>query len=68
MILNVKVKDVVVLLTEGTDLIRMVLDEGDSAFPNTEYDTSIKIECQRDYGEEYCKNVLGLTPKIVNVR
>ena len=65
--LEVNVKEVTVLLTHGTDLIRIVLDEK-SSFPIMQYDTVIKIECQQGFGEEYCKNVLGLIPEIKNVR
>ena len=65
--LEVNVKEVTVLLTHGTDLIRIVLDEK-SSFPIMQYDTIIKIECQQGYGVEYCKYVLGLTPKIIDVR
>lgn len=65
--LNVKVKKVHVFITHGTDLISITID-GDSSFPIMKYPTVIKIECQKGYGEEYCKNILGLTPEIRDVR
>ena len=65
--LKVKLKSVSVILTSGTDIVRMYLDEP-SSFPIMEYDTAIKIECQKDYGIEYCRNVLGLEPEIIDVR
>jgi len=65
--LNLKVKSVKLLLTDGMDIISIELDE-DSSFPNMNYQTVAKIECQKDYGEIYCQNVLGLKPLIINVR
>ena len=66
--LNVKVKTVKLLLTDGMDIIHITLDEEQSAFPLMKFDTMVKIDCQKDYGEFYCKNVLGLTPEIIVVR
>ena len=65
--LIVKVKSVKLLLTEGMDIINIILDE-ESSFPYMNFDTVAKIECQKDYGETYCKNVLGLNPVIINIR
>jgi hypothetical protein len=64
--LKVKIKEVKLLRTNGTDLINIILDEN-SSFPIMKYDTVIKIECQQGYGEEYCKETLGLIPKIIDV-
>jgi len=64
--LNVKVKKVQVLITHGTDLINITVDES-SSFPNMQYPTVMKIECQKGYGKEYCENVLGLTPEVLDV-
>lgn len=66
--LNVKVKTVKLLLTDGMDIIQIILDEEQSAFPLMKFDTTVKIDCQKDYGEFYCKNVLGLTPEIIVLR
>ena len=66
--LNVKVKTVKLLLTDGMDIIQIILDEEQSAFPLMKFDTTVKIDCQKDYGEFYCKNVLGLTPEIIVIR
>jgi len=64
--LNLKIKKVDLLITKGTDIISIVLDE-ESSFPIMKYDTVMKIECQKGYGEEYCKKVLGIIPKIIDV-
>lgn len=64
--LKVKIKKVDLLITTGTDLICIILDE-ESAFPILKYDTTIKIECQKGYGETYCKNILKIIPNIINV-
>lgn len=64
--LNVKVKNVQLLITDGTDLIRITID-GESSFPTMKYPTVMKIECQKGYGKEYCENILGLTPEILDV-
>jgi hypothetical protein len=65
--LNLKIKNVDLLLTSGTDLINITLDEPTS-FPIMGYETIMKIECQKGYGEEYCLNVLGVEPTIKDVR
>lgn len=65
--LKINIKRVDLLLTQGTDIINIVLDEA-SSFPIMKYDTVMKIECQKGYGDEYCKNVLGVTPIIKDVR
>jgi hypothetical protein len=64
---TIKIKKVELLRTHGTDLINITLDEK-SAFPIMNYDTVMKIECQQGFGEEYCKNILKVTPKIIDVR
>ena len=53
---------------DGMDIIQIILDEEQSAFPLMKFDTMVKIDCQKDYGEFYCKNMLGLTPEIIVVR
>lgn len=65
--LKINIKRVDLLLTQGTDIINIVLDEA-SSFPIMKYDTVMKIECQKGYGDEYCKNVLGVTPIIKDIR
>jgi hypothetical protein len=64
--LNIKVKKVQLLITHGTDLINITID-GESSFPIMKYPTIMKIECQKGYGKEYCENVLGLTPEVLDV-
>lgn len=66
--LNIKVKSVKLLLTDGMDIIQITLDEEQTAFPLMKFDTTVKIDCQKDYGVFYCKNVLGLIPEIIVVR
>ena len=65
--LKVKIKRVDLLITSGTDFINIILDE-ESSFPIMKYDTVMKIECQKGYGEEYCKKILGVTPNVKDVR
>lgn len=65
--LNQKIKKAVLLLTNGTDVIRLTLD-APSSFPIMVYGTTMTMECQQGYGETYCKEVLGLEPEIINLR
>lgn len=65
--LNLKIKKAILLLTDGTDVIRLALD-APSSFPNMGYDTTMTMECQQNYGETYCKEVLGLEPETINLR
>jgi len=65
--LKVKIKRVDLLKTTGTDIINIILDE-ESSFPIMKYDTVMKIECQKGYGEEYCFNILGVIPNVKDVR
>lgn len=65
--LNLKINSVYLLLDDSTDLIRIKLDE-ESSFPSMKYDTVLKIECEYDYGEKHCKNVLKIKPTIINIR
>jgi hypothetical protein len=64
--LNVKIKKVNLLITSGTDIINITLDE-ESSFPTMKYDVILKIECQKGYGEEYCKKILRLTPNVIDI-
>lgn len=65
--LNLKIKKAILLLTDGTDVIRLTLD-APSSFPKMNYDSVMTMECQQGYGETYCKEVLGLAPEIINLR
>ena len=64
--LSVKVKAVKLLITHGTDLIQITLDEK-SSFPMMGYETVMKVECQKGFGLEYCKDVLGIEPEILDL-
>lgn len=64
--LKIKIKSVNLLITSGTDIINIILDE-ETSFPAMKYDTIMKIECQKGYGEEYCKKVLGLIPNVIDI-
>jgi len=65
--MELKVKRVDLLITSGTDIINIILDE-EPSFPIMKYDAVMKIECQKGYGEEYCKNILKVIPNIKDVR
>jgi hypothetical protein len=65
--IQLKIKKIDVLLTSGTDIINIFLD-AESSFPIMQYDTVMKIECQKGYGEEYCKKIFGIIPTIKNCR
>lgn len=70
--LNLKIKYVEVLLTDGTDRISLYPDLP-TGFPNEnmelEYDPVFQIECRKNYGETYCKEILKLdNVSIINVR
>jgi len=62
-----KVKSCTVLLTTGQDIIDMKLD-APTPYPNMGYDAHLEIKTQYDYGEIYCRNVLKIEPRIINVR
>jgi hypothetical protein len=62
--LNLKVKKAVVLLSPGTDIILLTLDEATS-FPEMKYPPVFKMEARHGYGVEYCQKVLKLKPRII---
>jgi hypothetical protein len=39
-----------------------------TAFPEMKYAASFRADARYDYGETWCKEVLGVVPEIVNVR
>ena len=49
----------------GTDLISLGVDLP-TAFPEMKYPTYISISARHGYGEQYCKEILGIEPKVVN--
>ena len=55
------------LLTDNTDIITIFLNSA-SAFPEMQYEPTIKMETRKDYGEEYCNTVFKIKPEIKNVR
>ena len=65
--LNLKIKKAILLLTSGTDVIKLTID-APSSFPKMNYDSVMTLECSQEYGETYCKEVLGLEPEIINLR
>ena len=64
---NLKIKKAILLLTGGTDVIKLTID-APSSFPDMGYDTTITMECKQGYGETYCKEILGLNPEIISLR
>jgi hypothetical protein len=65
--LNLKVKEICVLLTHGTDKIDIQLDMP-TTFPEMKYPIHATIEARANYGVEYCEKVFKIKPKIVNAR
>lgn len=65
--LNLNVKSITVLLTDGTDIITLHLD-AESAFPEMKYNPTMKMEARQGYGVEYCKKIFNIEPEVKNVR
>jgi hypothetical protein len=63
-----KITKVEVLLTEGTDSIKLTLD-APTPFPEMQYKAFATIETQAGYGVKWCKDVLGVEPdRVINTR
>lgn len=65
--MELKVKKIVVLLTDGTDIIT-IFYEGKPTFPNMNNEPILKTETQKNYGIEYCKKNFNINPVVVDVR
>jgi hypothetical protein len=65
--ITLDVKEVKVLLTNGTDRICLELN-APTPYPEMKYEATACIEARYGYGETWCKEVLGITPKVINAR
>lgn len=58
-----KVKKVMVIIRRGTDHISLELD-APTPFPAMKYEASAVIEAAHGYGEQWCREVLGMDPEV----
>lgn len=65
--LKLKIEKCSVMCTEnGTDIISIYPDI-DAPFPGLPSPAVFEMRVKRGYGVEYCKKVLGLEPKVINL-
>lgn len=66
--LNLDVLKVIVLTGVGTDKISIYFN-GPTSYPSwmPDYQPSLSIDVARGYGVEYCKNVFGIDPEVINI-
>ena len=66
--ISFKIKKVILLLTNGQDLICLTLD-APTTHPELKYDAEAVIKIRYDYGLTYCKDVLDLeSVEVINTR
>ena len=65
--LEVNIKKAIVFQRSGTDIITLIIDDNNEAFPTMKYNTTIKIETEKDFGEKYCRNVLKIEPTVKKI-
>lgn len=65
--ITLKIKKATVVLTHGTDQVRLDVDLP-TAFPEMNYETAMVVSARHNYGKEWCETVLGITPTVVNGR
>lgn len=65
--LKLDVKSATVLLTDSTDIITLHLN-ANSAFPEMQYEPTMKMGARHGYGEKYCIETFGIVPEVKNVR
>jgi len=66
---NLMLKDVVqvqILISQGTDTIMIKLKDT-TAFPDVQYNTTIKIEAQKGKGIKWCREYLKVEPQIIDI-
>jgi hypothetical protein len=51
----------------GQDIITLTVDLP-STHPKLGYPTYLEIKTQNGYGVDYCRNILKIEPKIINLR
>lgn len=64
---DLDIKKIIVILTNGTDIITICLNSI-SPFPIEQYAPLLKMEAQQGYGVEYCRTVFGVEPIIIDAR
>lgn len=65
--ITLEVKKATVLLTYAADQIQLILDLP-TPFPEMKFEAQARIDARYDYGEQWCKENLGITPEIINSR
>ena len=61
---NLEILKANVLITSGTDKICLFV-KLPTAFPAMEYETTLYMDTQKGFGEDYCKNVFGIEPEVI---
>ena len=66
-----KVTEATVITGRGADWLYLTVTYSNgetlpTPYPNCGYQPCIKMEVAGDYGEEYCKTVFGIIPKIIH--
>jgi hypothetical protein len=64
--LTLKVKRAVVVVNIGVDRISLELDLP-TPFPEMKYEASALIEARHGYGEQWCREVLGMEPEVIDI-
>jgi hypothetical protein len=62
--ITLEIKSATVAISSGTDHISLMVDLP-TTFPELKYPTFIKIDARHGYGEQYCKEILGIEPKVI---
>ena len=62
--ITLDIQSATVVIGSGTDHISLTVDLP-TAFPELKYPTCISISARHGYGEQYCKEILGIIPKVV---
>lgn len=67
-IIQLKVKKVSILTGHGQDRISLTLD-APTPYPECGYEAEAVIETRAGYGEQWCRDVLGIdAPEVINAR
>jgi hypothetical protein len=63
---TLKIKEIFIIPTMGTDKINIELEDAPSAFPEMKYPVTMVIEARKGYGTDWCEKMFGITPRIIN--
>ena len=66
-IFGLPIDSVTVFIYYGTDKITFNIKNIQTAFPDLEYPVSLTMEARKGYGEQWVKEVLGITPEVITV-